>query len=40
MYYGSRKKQQLKEARTREASEQVLKIAEKDALKKIEKKKN
>lgn len=27
MYYGSRKKQQQKEARTREASEQVLKIA-------------
>ena len=40
MYYESRKKQQQKEARTREASEQVLKIAEKDALKKIEKKKN
>ena len=40
MYYESRKKQQQKEHRTREASEQVLKIAEKDALKQIEKKKN
>lgn len=40
MYYESRKKQQQKEARTREASDQVLKLAEKDALKKIEKKKN
>lgn len=40
LYYESKKKQQQKEARTREASEQVLKLAEKDALKKIEKKKN
>jgi hypothetical protein len=35
MYYEGRKKQQQKEQRTREASEQVLKLAEKDALKKI-----
>lgn len=35
MYYEGRKKQQQKEQRTREASDQVLKIAEKDALKQI-----
>lgn len=40
MYYSSKKKNYQKELRTKEASEQVLKIAEKDALKVIEKKKN
>ena len=40
MYYTSKKKNYQKEMRTKEASEQVLKIAEKDALKVIEKKKN
>ena len=34
MYYEGRKKQQQKEQRTREASDQVLKLAEKDALEK------
>ena len=40
MYYTSKKKNFQKEQRTKEASEQVLKIAEKDAMKIIEKKKN
>lgn len=40
LYYESKKKNYQKEVRTKEASEQVLKIAEKDAMKKIEKKKN
>lgn len=40
MFYENKKKNYQKELRTKEASEQVLKIAEKDAMKIIEKKKN
>lgn len=39
-YYESRKKNYQKEVRTKEASEQVLKIAEKEAVKDLEKRKN
>lgn len=39
-YFESRKKNHQKELRTKEASEQVLKIAEREAVKDLEKRKN